>query len=130
MPLSMNVGVPDDPKLAKLYDEYGQYVDWFLVLEFNRTGVEDYVSLSHAENDQAVLLAKIPDSDGAIAREILDFNDDDPEGFADRLLNRLYDLAGKRPPQHAGETFQTTVADWTTRWRERAAQEAESPETN
>jgi hypothetical protein len=130
MPLSMNVGVPDDPRDIDKYDEYGEFVDWFLVLEFNTRGSRNYVSLSHAEGEKEVVLAKIWDDDNAIANEAIDFNDDDPGAFADRLLNRLYASAKKTPPEHGIVAFRDSVAKWAARWRERAAERAEESSAN
>jgi len=125
MPLSMTVGAPHSPKLFARGRWPADEIDWFLELNFNDPHRADSVVLSHL-NDDWQDLAKINDVDGAIGRAAIDSDDDDPEGFADRLLERLTAAAGVSPPAHGLGHFRRAVVEWCAMWRERAAANPES----
>jgi len=125
MPLSMTVGAPHSPKLFARGHWPDDEIDWFLELNFNDPHRADSVVLSHL-NDSWQDLVKINDHDNALAREAIDVDDDDPEGFADRLIERLTSTAGVSPPVHVLGHFRRAVAEWCAMWLERAAANPES----
>jgi len=126
MPLSMSVAAPDSAELCARGRWSSDEVEWSLALIFNRQGWRNAVTLDRLDGQSWRTLATLQDDDGAIARDAIDTDDDGPEGFADRLLERLASAAGASPPDHVLAHFRRAVAEWCANWRERAAANSES----
>jgi hypothetical protein len=126
MPLSMSVAAPDSAELCNRGHWESDEVDWSLALIFNRQGWRNAVTLDRLVEQEWHTLATIYDDDSALAREAIDVDDDDSEGFADRVLERLASAAGVSPPAHVLAHFRRAVVDWCAAWRGRAAANSES----
>jgi len=122
----MSVAAPDSAELCNRGRWSSDEVDWSLALTFNKHGHRNAVTLDRFDGQGWRTLATIHDDDNALAREVIDADDDAPDGFADRVLERLTSAAGVSPPTHVLAHFHRAVIEWCAMWRERAAANPES----